>query len=210
MQPVHSIDGALLIGCAGLVLQACGKSDSGAGGGGAGASGAYASVGTDGLTLELTSGGTVTLTAEGLGKSSGTYTVDGEKIIVSIDNQTHTFIRDGNYIEEPRDIIGKLCKGGKAGEASNVSTRNVPTAPTGTYVTTNADGEFKIEFKPGNTLILTFAPTGGAPESHDATFTIEGDKLYATLPQSTPMILTFVNNAYETTSLGPPMRFVKQ
>ena len=146
----------------------------------------------------------------GLGSSSGTYTVDGEKIIVSIDNQQHTFILDGKCIEEPRQIFGKLCKGGKAGEASNVSTRNVPSAPSGTWVATNADGEFKIVFKPGNTMSMTATQAGGNPETVEGTFTMEGDKMYATVGQGTPMVLTFVNNAWESTAFGLPMKFVRQ
>lgn len=198
---------ALLIGWVCLLPQACGKS----GPGGGSDDGTYASVGGDGLTLELRSGGSAVMTAAGLGSSNGTYTVDGEKIIVTISNQTHTFIRDGNCIEEPLHVFGKLCKGGKAGEAANVSTRNLPATPAGTYVATNADGEFKLEFKSGNTLTLTATPAGGgAPSAKDGSFTIEGDKIYATLDQSVPMVLTFVNNAYESTSFGLPMRFVKQ
>jgi hypothetical protein len=205
MQSAHSIVGALAIGCASLLLQACGNSNAGSG-----SSGTYTSVGTDGLAMELKSGGSVVMTAAGLGSSSGTYTVDGEKIIVSIDNQKHTFIRDGNCIEDEQDMFGKLCKGGKAAAAANPSTRSVPTTPTGTYLASNADGGFKIEFKPGNKLTLWMTPISGKPETHEGTFAIEGDKIYATLEQGVPMVLRFVNNAYESTSFGLPMKFVKQ
>ena len=136
--------------------------------------------------------------------------VDYQKRIVSVDGQTHTFNRDGNCIEEPRQIFGKLCKGGKSGEAANVSTRNVPTKPAGIWVATNADGEFKLEFKPGNRLAMTLTPAGGQPDTQEGTFTIEGDVIYATLAQSTPMVLKFVNDAYESTSFGLPMKFVRQ
>lgn len=206
MRFAHSIVGALLIGCA-SVLQACG-SDAGPG---SGAGGTYTSVADDHLSIELKSGGGVVMSAAGVGSSSGTYVIDGEKITVSIDNQNHTFIRDGNCIQDQQDVFGKLCKGGKAGEAANVSTRNVPTAPTGTYVATNADGEFRLEFKPGNTLTLTATPAaGGPPDTREGTFTVEGDKIYATLAEGGPMVLTFVNNTYESTAFGLPMKFVKQ
>lgn len=190
----------------GLVL-ALGCSGGGSGGG---ASGAYAAVNGDPITMEFKSGGKFEMTATGLGTSSGTYTIDGEKLIVSVDGQTHTFIRDGNCIEEPRQIFGKLCKGGKSGEATNVSTRNVPTTPAGIWVATNADGEFKLEFKPGSRLAMTLTPAGGQPDTQEGTFTIEGDVIYATLAQSTPMVLKFVNDAYESTSFGLPMKFVRQ
>jgi hypothetical protein len=196
--------GALVIGCTGILVQACG------GGAGGGLGGTFTSVENDALTMQFKSGGTVVMAAAGLGSSSGTYTVDGEKILVNIDNQQHTFILDGKCVEEPRQIYGKLCKGGKAGAESNVSTRNVPTAPSGTYVATNADGEFKLVFKPGNTLTMSMTPAGGNPETVEGSFTIEGDKLYATLNQGTPMVLTFVNNTYESTAFGLPMKFVRQ
>jgi len=144
------------------------------------------------------------------GSTSGSYTIDGEKVIVTVSGQKHTFIRDGNCIEEGRNIFGKLCKGGKAGEASNVSTRNVPNPPAGTWVASNADGEFRIEFKPGNKLTMVATMPGGKPDAKDGTFVIEGDKFHVTLSQSTPMVLHYVNNAYESTAFGLPMRFVKQ
>ena len=125
MKSANRLVGALVVGCA-CLLQACGGS-------GSGPSGTYAAVDETPMTMELKSGGAVIMTMAGLGSSSGTYTVDGEKILVTIDNQQHTFVLDGKCIEEPRQIFGKLCKGGKAGEASNVSTRKVPSAPSGTW-----------------------------------------------------------------------------
>jgi len=204
VKAANRVVGVLVVGCA-CLFQACGGSGSGSG-----VSGTYAAVGEAPLTMELKSGGAAVLTMAGLGSSSGTYTVDGEKIIVSIDNQQHTFVLDGKCIEEPRQIFGKLCKGGKAGEASNVSTRNVPTAPAGTWVATNADGEFKIVFKAGNTMSMTVTQAGGSPETVEGTFTMEGDKMYATVGQGTPMVLSFVNNAWESNSFGLPMKFVRQ
>jgi len=180
------------------------------GNGGGGATGTYAAVNGDPITLTFKSGGKFEMTASGPGSSSGTYTTDGEKLIVSVDGQTHTFIRDGNCIEEPRHIFGKLCKGGKSGEAANVSTRNVPTTPTGTWVASTADGEFRLEFRPGNTLALSMTPPGGQPDTKTGTFIVEGDAIHVTLEQGVPMVLKFVNEAYESTSFGFPMKFVGQ
>jgi hypothetical protein len=120
----HRAIGSLLIGCAGLLVQACGggSSDPGLGG-------TFTSVGSEGIvagpevSLEFQPGGTVVMTASDVGQSSGTYTVDGEKIIVSINNQQRTFVRDGNCLQEQGQIFGKLCIGGRAGADSNVSTR---------------------------------------------------------------------------------------
>jgi hypothetical protein len=211
--------GALAIACASVILASCGKSPSenagtsnpGSGSSsGGGVTGTYASVENEALTFEFKSGGTVVMAAKDLGSSTGTYTVDGEKIIVSIDNQKHTFIRDGDCIEEPRQIFGKLCKGGRAGAAANVSTRNVPNPPTGIWVATNEDGEFKIEFKPGNKLTMTLTPPGGKPQPKEAKFEVEGDTIYVTLEDSTPVVLKYVNNAFESNAFGLPMKFVKQ
>lgn len=211
MQSARSVVGALVIGCAGLLLQACGNSKSSSdSSSGSGFGGTYSSVGNDGMSIAFKSGGSVAMSAAGLGSSSGTYTVDGEKILVSIDNQKHTFIRDGDCVEDERNIFGKLCKGGKAGEAANVSTRNVPTTPTGTYVATNEDGEFKIDFTPGNTLTFTMTPPTGQPSTHQGTFIIEGDRTYVTLAAGKSMVLKFLNNAYESSAFGLPMKFVKQ
>ena len=198
MRSTPSIVAAL----AALLLQACGGSG--------GSGGTYTSVAADGLTLELKSGGTVVMEAAGLGSSNGTYVVDGEKILVTINGQTQTFIRDGDCIEDQNQMFGRLCKGGKAGEAANVTTRSVPAVPAGTYTASNADGEFKLEFKPDNKLTLSLTPPGGAPMAKEGTFRVEGDNIFATLDQSEPLVLKYVNGGYESTSFGLPMRFVKQ
>jgi hypothetical protein len=186
-----------------LFLLACGGADSGVGG-------TYAAVGGEPVSIELKSGGSVTLAATGLGSSSGTYTVNGDRIVITVDGQPHNFIRDGNCIQDDLGMFGKLCKGGKAGEASNVTTRSVPATPAGLYHASNADGEFQLEFKPGNTLTLTATPAGGQPLVQDGSFTMEGDVIQATLPGGEPLTLKFVNDGYESTSFGLPLRFVRR
>jgi hypothetical protein len=198
-----------VLGVASLLLAACGGG--GDSGSGAGVSGKYTSVNQDGVTMEFESGGGVSMAAAGLGSSRGTFTVEGEKLIVSLDGRNHTFIRDGDCIQDQQNMFGQLCKGGRTGEASNGSTPDVPVTPTGTYLATNADGEFRLEFKPGNTLTLTATPAGGgAADARDGTFTVEGRQVHATLSTGDPMVLTFVNDGYESTAFGLPMRFVKQ
>jgi len=184
-----------------LALAACG----GSGGGG----GTYVSVTDAELSMNFKSGGVVDMIAQGMGSSSGTYTVDGEKLLVTVSGATHTFVKDGNCIEDQLHVFGKLCKGGKAGEASNVSTRSVPS-PSGTWVASTTEGTFTVAFKGGNTVTLSATAPGQNPESHDGTFTVEGDMVYAQLPGGMPLALKFVNNAYESTSFGFPMKFVKQ
>ena len=197
----------LAVLCAGL-LPACGGSDSGSGEG-SGTGGRYSSVGTDGMTFELKPGGVVEMSAAGLGSSRGTYTLDGEKILVSIDNQTHTFIRDGSCIQDQRNMFGKLCLGGRAGEAANVSTRSMPT--DGIYVATNADGTFRLELKPGNTLSLSITPASGNPETREGTYVVEGDNMHVRLgAEGEPMVLLYVNGTFESSAFGLPMKFVKQ
>ena len=177
---------------------------------GSGVTGTYSAAGGVPISLQLKSRGAVTVAAEGLGSSTGTYTVDGEKLIITMDGQSHTFIRDGNCIEDTRSVFGRLCKGGEAGAAANVSTRSVPAVPSGTWVAATSEGEFKLEFQPGNRLRLTATPPGGQAESQDGTFIIEGDQIHATLAQSMPMVLRFVNNTYESTSFGFPMTFARR
>lgn len=223
MQSIHVFFRTLAVCSVCLLLPACGNSNSGgdssrspthgtnaATGGGGGFNGIYTSVEHEEMTIEFKAGGAVVMSAKDLGTSTGTYTTDGEKIIVSIDNQQHTFIRDGDCIEEGRNIFGKLCKGGKAGEASNVSSRNVPNPPTGTWIATNEDGEFKIEFKPDSKMTLFVTPKVGKPETHDGKFEIEGDRLFANVSPGISMVLKYVNNAYESNAFGLPMKFVKQ
>jgi hypothetical protein len=198
----------ILIAC--LSLTACGGSGSSEGLGSPASGGAYTSVNTDGLSFEFKSGGVVTMSAKAMNvTSSGTYTTDGDKLIVTMDGQPHTFVRDGKCIEEPRQIFGKLCQGGKAGEASNVSTRKPPVTE-GTWVATNADGEFTIDFKPGNKLALTATMAGsGKSRTDEGTIVVDGDRLHVQLPGGT-LVLKFVNNAYESTSFGLPMKFVRK
>jgi len=192
----------VLVGLLPLLLPACGGSDSGIGG-------TYTAVEGEPVSIELKTGGTVAMSAAGVGSSSGTYTVSGERIVITLDGQPHNFIRDGNCIQDDLGMFGKLCMGGKPGEASNVTTRSVPTTPAGAYKASNADGEFRLEFKPGNTLTLTATPAGGQPVVQDGSFTIEGDVIYVTLPGGEPLVLKFVNDGYESTSFGLPLRFVK-
>lgn len=203
MRSTRSIAGLLPLGIAGL-LHGCGSS-----GGGSGPTGKYTSISSDALTMELKSGGVAVMTAEGVGSSTGTYVVDGEKIIVDVDGQKHTMIKDGTCLEDQVDAIGRMCKGGKAGNSANVSTRSIPAMPSGSYSASNGDGHFKLEFKPGNNLTLTASPVGGQPDVRDGTFTVEGDEIHATLAPGEPLVLKYVNNAYESTSFGLMLKFVK-
>ena len=206
MPSLRFLAAAITIGGLGLSEPGCAGT-----GAGAGVNGTYTSAEDNNpLTMELTSGGGVVMTVPGVGASKGTYTVDGEKIIVTVEGQAHTLIRDGNCVRDQLLVFGKMCKGGKAGGASNVSTRQVPVTPTGTWVATNADGQFRIVFGAGNTLTLTATPTSGQADTRDGIYKVEGDEVYATLAQGEPLVLKFVNDAYESTSFGPLMRFVKQ
>ena len=171
--------------------------------------GTYAAANGDPLSFEFKSGGSLELNGGPMGNSTGSYTVEGEKLLVTTGGRTYTFIKDGNCIEDNLQMFGKLCIGGKAGAESNVSTRSAP-ATTGTWVATSTDGEFKLEFNPDNKLTLTLTTPGGQPSSKQGSYIVEGDLVHATLDQSEPMVLKFVNGAYETTSFGLPLRFVKQ
>lgn len=205
MRPSDSPTASLALGCVFLIAAACGGSGSSSGG-------KFTSVAAEGLSLELKPGGVAVFTAQGMGESSGTYTVDGQKIIVTMDGQTHTLIRNGNCLEDQLNVFGRLCIGGKTGEVMSAAptASSDPAGPTGTWVATTAEGTFRLEFKPGNTLTMTASPTVGQPESVEGRFTVEGDEIHATVGQGEPLVLKYVNSAYESTSFGFPMKFVKQ
>ena len=197
---------------AGLVVcLACSKagSNSDSANPASGAGGVYSAANGDPIKFEFKSGGTVEMDGGPLGSSSGSYTVDGEKLLVTMSGRTYTFIKDGNCIEDNLHVFGKLCIGGKSGAESNVSTRSAPTT-TGTWTATNADGEWRLEFKSDNKLTLSLTVPGGQPANKEGTFIVEGDLVHSTLDQSEPMVLKFVNGGYESASFGPMMRFVKQ
>ena len=205
-----------------LVLQACGGSDSATAASSESsvssepsASSAandrevFTSVDEPPLTIVLAADGTVVMAMQGMGQSHGTYTRDGEKVLVNIDGQRHTFFRDGNCMEEGHDIFGKVCIGGKAGDASNVSTRTLPTTLSGSYVATNADGAFKLEFKTGNTLTLQ-STVDGRTDTVNGKYETEEDKLYATVDPGYSLVFQYVNGGYEGNLNGLQTRFVKE
>jgi hypothetical protein len=172
--------------------------------------GTYSAANGDPLSFKFESGGKVEMNGGPMGSVTGTYTVEGEKLIVTLPGALPaTFIKDGNCIEDQLAMYGKLCIGGKAGAETNVSTRSAPTT-TGTWVATNSDGEFRLEFKSDHKLTLTVTPPGGQPAPRDGTFIVEGDVVQVTLDQSEPMTLKFVNAGYESTSFGLPMRFLRR
>jgi len=191
----------LIASCVAL-LAACG------GGQSSGTGGKYVSVLHPELSIDLKAGGALELTIAGVGKSIGTYTVDGEKVVLSWEGQQHTLIRIGTCLEDPQELFDKSCIGGAAGEASNTPTR-VITPPAGTWVAKSEEGEFKLDFLAGNQLALSATPPGGAADIRQGSYTLSGDRIDATVNME-PMVLRFVNGAWETTSFGFPLRFVKQ
>ena len=206
MGSTHSRIAAL---AAGLTLLACGGGSAGSGGG---SGNTYTSVSDDPAVLELKSGGTFSFTVPGMVASQGTYTVEGEKYLLTMDGQTHTLIKTGECLDDARGVFSRMCIGGKAGEAvtQGAAAPGVEGA-TGTWKATTADGEFVLEFKSGNTLAVTLTAPGGSPETKQGTYNVEGRTIHARLGEGgDPMVLMLVNNTWESTSFGFPMRFVKQ
>lgn len=185
---------------AALTLSACGGGST------------YTSVGDDPGVLELKSGGTFTFNMPGMGATEGTYTVDGEKVLLVMNGQTHTLLKSGNCLEDPRMLFSRMCIGGKAGDAASASAPAAPAgaAPSGTWKATSELGEFTLEFKPGNTVSLSLAAPGTPAEAHSGTYLVEGREVHVRLEGGEPLVLSFVNGAYETTSFGTAMKFVKQ
>lgn len=180
------------------------------GGSGGGATGTYTAVGDAQLSIELRSGGKAVFNAGPLGSQEGTWRADGEKILLTVGGQEHAMTLDGACMEDAQSFFGRMCKGGKAGAASNVSTRT-PPPNSGTWLASNTDGTFKLEFGSGNTVSLTATQAGGGnTDSRPGTYRVEGDQVFITLTQGEPLVLQWVNGAYESTSFGLPMKFVKQ
>jgi hypothetical protein len=218
MARARSVGLLTLVSCAAWLVAGCSKSGDGSGaasnstassGSGPEFSGTYVSVDAAELTAQFKSDGTVVFTMGSEQGAPGTYSVEGEKIIVNMEGQLTTFIRDGDCIRDNQDFFGTLCKGGKEGAATNVSTREIP-APAGTWSATNADGEFTIEFKAGGAMSMNARLADGSTQSTDGRFEVEGDTVYITLADSTPMVLKFVNNSYESSSFGLPMTFTRK
>ena len=192
----------LLLGSAALLLAACGG----------GSGNTYTSVADDNAVLELKSGGNFSFTVPGLVATQGTYTVDGDRYLLVMDGQTHTMIKTGQCLEDARQVFSRMCIGGKAGEA--VTQGQAAPAIEGATVTwkaTTADGAFTLEFKSGNTLAMSMILPGNAPDTKEGTYTVEGRVITVRLgAEGIPMVLTLVNGAWETNSLGIPMKFEKQ
>jgi hypothetical protein len=204
---------AALAFTAGLALPACGGgSGASVAGSSGGSGGTYTSVADDGGVLELKSGGAYSFTVPGLGTSEGSYTIDGEKIVITMDGQPHTLIKTGECLDDARGVFSRMCIGGKAGEAvtQGVAAPGVEGA-TGTWKASTADGEFVLEFKPGNTLAVTLTAPGGPSETKQGTYTVERRVIHVRLGEGgEPMVLTLVNGAWESNSFGFPMKFIKQ
>jgi hypothetical protein len=200
--------GPLLVACLLLDVVGCGRSSSGAGP--SDVSGTYSSIDDEELQIEFRPGNTVVAVMGGEEGDPGTYTIEGEKVLVTFNGQQITFIRDGSCIEDVQKMFGRMCKGGRAGNAANVSTRTAPVT-TGAWEATNQDGAFLIEFQSGTALRLSASMSDGSQsKTSEGRFSVEGDTLYATLADSTPMVLQWVNNGYESTAFGLPMRFTRK
>ena len=201
---------AALIVCS---LVACKGSKSAAtpeAGGSGSAAGTYVSVANPELTIVFKPGGEAVLTAAGMGSSKGTYRVEGEKIIATVEGRQYTFIKDGNCIQDLQQVFDKSCIGGAKGEASNASTHTMPE-PAGVWVAKSSDGEFTLTFTGGNKITLAATPPGGTtPQVKSGTFRVEGDVVQVTTEMGDPLTLQWVNGSYESTSFGFPMKFVKQ
>jgi hypothetical protein len=87
--------------CACLFLTACGDS----------VRGTYQAEGGMPMTMEFKSGGKVIMAGMGE-KTEGTYKVDGDKVVVTIDNQPATFVKqkDGTLVSQDGMLAVTLRK----------------------------------------------------------------------------------------------------
>ncbi len=210
MRGIPTVAVGLALGASPL-LPGCSGSRSGADGPGDEATvptGRYVSVWNPELSVVLLPGGGLELAIAGVGKSVGRYRVEGEKVILSWEGQEHTVIRNGSCLEDPQARFDRSCIGGPAGAATNRPTRVIP-APEGTWSARSSDGDFRIDFLPGNRLRLSATPPGEEADIREVEYALAGDRIDATVGVD-PMVLSYVNGAWETTSFGFPLRFVRQ
>ena len=217
MKSFIAVPGLVAMVCAAFLFQACGKSEPGANAN-SGASGSasvsgdsgginatYKSIGEDEFTIEFRSNGNVHMTSP-IGEDNGTYTAEGDKIIVKLKDNTFRFIRNGNCIEDIA-VFGKLCIGGKSGEATAAAAT---MGPTGTYVATNDVGDFSREFSAGSKVVLHASLKGEKPEIAEGTYSIVSSMIDVKLPDGERMTLMYVNDTLETNAFGFPLKFVKK
>lgn len=84
-----------------------------------------------------------------------------------------------------------------------------PAAPTGIWVATATEATYRLTFGPGNAVTMDFRPFLSIGTSETGTFRTQGDLVYLD-HLDRPVVLTLVNGAYQSTSYGALLRFIKQ
>ncbi len=116
-----------------------------------------------------------------------------------------TFIHSGHRLRHLRLGFATLimfllagCGGGGSGDLS------------GTYQAGDKDGTMTLEFKSGHKVHLTMQPTGGQPDTSDADYMIDGNKVTIQVPGGMPLALVRNGNTLEGDLMGQIMHFVKK
>jgi hypothetical protein len=84
-----------------------------------------------------------------------------------------------------------------------------PPSPTGIWVATATEASYQLTFGPGTAVTLDFRPIMSLGASETGTFRTQGNLVYLD-GLDRPIVLTPVNGAYQSTSYGSLLTFIKQ
>jgi hypothetical protein len=183
-----------------LALAACG-----------GLSGTYSGKGTGFLDdLTFHSGGKVDATFMGMTKE-GTYNKDGKRVTITVNGDTQVLTLAGNGCLEGGGILGTYCKGGS--EAKAESSKAAGGKLSGTWEAAAPDGtgeKMTLKFKSGGKVDFSMAGQGQDPETMEADYEMDGNRVTISVPGGTPIQLTRNKNVLEGDGMGQAIRFEKQ
>ncbi|HEV8195365.1 MAG TPA: hypothetical protein VGP87_01890 [Gemmatimonadales bacterium] len=84
-----------------------------------------------------------------------------------------------------------------------------PPAPTGIWVANATEATYQLTFGPGTAVTLDFRPLLSIGTSETGTFRTQGNQVYLD-GLDRPIVLTYVNGAYQSTSYGSLLTFMRQ
>lgn len=170
--------------------------------------GTYTPADGEGLISSITfkSGGKVEVTGLGMTKE-GTYELEGNKVKVTLSNDTTIMTIDDKGCLDGGGIIGRFCKGSAKSNSSS-SAKN--SAPSGTYECNVPDGtKFTLEFSSGGKVKMTMTERGQADVT-EGNWVLNGDDIMIQSAEGPPMNLKRNGTSLVADMGGMQMTFVKK
>jgi hypothetical protein len=164
--------------------------------------------------IAFKSGGKVRVTFMGMTKV-GTYEIEGDEVLITVGNDTNVFTLDAQGCVAGGGLLGTYCKGGKRQASSSKDTdkeggaHNVSKIAklSGVYKAGNSDASIVLDFKTENKVRITVSGAKAKKESHDAKYTVVGDRVTINDPNGgQPLILTRKGNTLEGAPEGEDMK----